>query len=90
MAVVGASRRPGAVGRAILRNIIAAGFEGRLHAVNPHAFEIEGVAYVPSVSRLPGPVDLAVIAVPLLAPAAPSCANCAELQQACHPGTSQV
>jgi len=64
VAVVGASRRPGTAGRAILHNIVAAGFEGRLHAVNAHASDIEGVACVPSVSQLPEPVDLAVVAVP--------------------------
>ena len=64
VAVIGASRRPGTVGRAILHNIVAAGFQGRVHAVNAHASDIEGVACVPSVSQLPEPVDLAVVAVP--------------------------
>ena len=64
MAVIGASRRPGTAGRAILHNIVAAGFQGRVHAVNARASDIEGVACVPSVSQLPEPVDLAVVAVP--------------------------
>src|SRR5215469_14670453 len=73
VAVVGASRRPESVGRAILRNIVTGGYGGRVHAVNPHADEIEGVACVPSPAELPGQVDLAVIAVP--APAVPDVAE---------------
>ncbi len=64
VAVVGASRRQGSVGRTILRNIYDAGFAGRVYAVNPNAGEIDGVRCVRSVTALPEPVDLAVIAVP--------------------------
>ena len=64
VAVVGASRREGSVGRTILRNIRDAGFAGPVYAVNPNASEIDGVRCVPSVAALPGPVDLAVLAVP--------------------------
>ena len=64
VAVVGASRTPGTVGRAILHNIVSGGFQGSVYAVNPHARTLEGVRCVASVGDLPGPVDLAVIAVP--------------------------
>ena len=66
VAVVGASRRRATVGRAILANIVTSGFTGPVYAVNPHAqtLEMEGVPCVASVGDLPGPVDLAVIAVP--------------------------
>jgi acyl-CoA synthetase (NDP forming)/GNAT superfamily N-acetyltransferase len=64
VAVVGASRRGGTVGRAILHNIVTAGFTGPVYAVSPHAKTMEGVPCVASVDDLPGPVDLAVIAVP--------------------------
>ena len=66
VAVVGASRRRATVGRAILRNIVTAGFTGPVHAVNPRApaVEMEGVPCVASVDDLPEAVDLAVIAVP--------------------------
>jgi acyl-CoA synthetase (NDP forming)/GNAT superfamily N-acetyltransferase len=64
VAVVGPGRRPGSVGRAILRNIVTCGFTGPVYAVNPHARTMEGVPCVASVDDLPGPVDLAVIAVP--------------------------
>ena len=64
VAVIGASRRPGSVGRAILRNIIDNGFPGRVYAVNPGAAELDGVPCVPSAAALPEEVDLAVIAAP--------------------------
>ena len=64
VAVVGLSRRRASMGRAILRNIVTGGFTGPVYAVNPHAQTLEGVPCVASVGDLPGPVDLAVIAVP--------------------------
>ena len=67
IAVIGASRRPRSVGRVILRNIIGDGFGGPLYAVNPSAAELDGIACAPSVTALPEPVDLAVIAAPLTA-----------------------
>ncbi len=67
VAVIGASRRPGSVGRAILRNIIDDGFSGRVYAVNPRAAELDGAPCVPSAAALPEQVDLAVIAAPTAA-----------------------
>jgi len=64
VAVVGASRRAGTVGRAIVHNVVTGGYQGRVYAVNPHATRVEGVRCLPSVTALPEPVDLAVIAVP--------------------------
>jgi acyl-CoA synthetase (NDP forming)/GNAT superfamily N-acetyltransferase len=62
--VIGASRRSRTVGRAILDNIRTGGYTGRLYAVNPHASELGGIRCVPTVSDLPEPPDLAVVAVP--------------------------
>jgi acetyl coenzyme A synthetase (ADP forming)-like protein len=64
IAVVGASRRPGTIGRELLSNLIAGGFKGDIYPVNPAGGEIAGLTAYSSVSALPGPVDLAVIAVP--------------------------
>ncbi len=64
VAVIGASRRPGTVGRAILDNIRAAGYGGRLYLVNPRARQVGGEQYLASALDLPEPADLAVIAVP--------------------------
>ncbi|MFI5945118.1 GNAT family N-acetyltransferase [Streptomyces uncialis] len=68
VAVVGAGRAPGGVGRTLLGNLVAAGFTGPLHAVN-RAFpedlaELDGVPAHRSVADIPGGVDLAVVAVP--------------------------
>ncbi len=64
VAVVGASRRPGSIGRTILHNIITGGFAGAVYPVNPHAAELDGIECLPSAAALPDHVDLAVIAVP--------------------------
>ncbi|MFI9345145.1 GNAT family N-acetyltransferase [Streptomyces sp. NPDC052773] len=68
VAVVGAGRTPGGVGRSVLGNIRDAGFTGRLYAVNralpDGQKELDGVPAYRSVRDIDGPVDLAVVAVP--------------------------
>ena len=44
VAVVGAGRRRGTVGREILRNIVTGGFVGQVYPVNPRATALEGLA----------------------------------------------
>ncbi|MER6676238.1 GNAT family N-acetyltransferase [Streptomyces sp. NPDC000983] len=68
VAVIGAGRTPGGVGRGVLDNIREGGFRGPLYAVN-QAFpeELKELAGVPahrSVRDIDGHVDLAVVAVP--------------------------
>ncbi|MCS6869228.1 GNAT family N-acetyltransferase [Thermus sp.] len=68
VAVVGASRDPESIGYRVLENLIFGRFQGPVYPVN-EAIGQEGgtvgplLAY-PSVESIPGPVDLAVIAVP--------------------------
>ncbi|MEU8762489.1 GNAT family N-acetyltransferase [Streptomyces sp. NPDC048659] len=68
VAVIGVGRTPGGVGRAVLRNLLDAGYTGRVHAVNsalgdgPH--ELEGVPAFRGVADIGEDVDLAVVAVP--------------------------
>ncbi|WP_078074671.1 bifunctional GNAT family N-acetyltransferase/acetate--CoA ligase family protein [Streptomyces niveus] len=68
VAVVGAGRTAGGVGRAVLRNLLDSGFTGRTYAVNvalpPELTEIDGVPAVRSLAEIDEPVDLAVVAVP--------------------------
>jgi acetyltransferase len=64
VAVVGASPRIGSTGHAVLRNLRAASFQGKLHLVNPHYPEIDGLRSVSSVLDLAEAPDLSVIAVP--------------------------
>jgi acyl-CoA synthetase (NDP forming)/GNAT superfamily N-acetyltransferase len=64
VAVVGASRFADKAGQALLRNLIMGGFAGSVHPVNPAAQTVAGLPAYPDVESIPGPVDLAVIAVP--------------------------
>jgi len=64
IAVVGASRSPGKIGYTILRNIIEYGFKGELYPVNPNATEILGYRAYPSITAIPGEVDVAVVVIP--------------------------
>jgi acetate---CoA ligase (ADP-forming) len=64
VAVVGASRDPAAIGRRVLEALLQAGFQGPVYAVNPKASDVAGVRAYASVRDLPGPVDLAIVAVP--------------------------
>jgi acyl-CoA synthetase (NDP forming)/GNAT superfamily N-acetyltransferase len=66
VALIGVSQRPGSVGGAVLGNVQAAGFDGRLCVVHPRdAFA--GVETYRSLADVPWPVELAVIAVPAAA-----------------------
>lgn len=64
VAVIGASRREGTIGNALLRNL-RDGFQGRLYAVNTDTTEdqIDGVPAYPTIRDVDGTVDLAVVAV---------------------------
>lgn len=64
VAVIGASREPRTVGRAVLERLIATGFEGPVYPVNPNARSVASVRAYPSILDVPDDVDLAVIAVP--------------------------
>ena len=63
IAVVGASRRPDAVGNTVLKNLLQGEFPGSLYAVNPRYDEVEGVPCYPSLSALPQPVQHVIFAV---------------------------
>ncbi|MFB9070735.1 GNAT family N-acetyltransferase [Citricoccus parietis] len=64
VAVIGASRQWGSVGFALLQNIIEGGYTGPVYGINPEALEVAGMISRASLAEVPGPVDLAVIAVP--------------------------
>jgi len=64
VAVVGAGRHPGSIGRTILLNLRDAGFAGTLYAVSPGGGDVAGVPCLPSVAELPEASDLAVVTVP--------------------------
>ncbi|VVB75407.1 Acetate--CoA ligase [ADP-forming] I [uncultured archaeon] len=64
VAVIGASNTPGKVGYAIVRNLIEANFSGEIHPVNLNEPMIQGINAFPSVTKIPGTVDAAIICVP--------------------------
>jgi acyl-CoA synthetase (NDP forming) len=64
VAVIGASRNPKKVGHVILRNFIEGKFAGKIYPINPNAEEMFGLRTYPSVARVPGKIDLAVICIP--------------------------
>lgn len=67
IALVGATDRPGAVGRVVLDNLRAGGFAGPVYPVNPRLPDIAGMTVYPDVAALPAAPDLAVLAVPAAA-----------------------
>ncbi|MFF1607536.1 GNAT family N-acetyltransferase [Amycolatopsis sp. NPDC058278] len=69
IALIGAGRRPGSVGHAVLANLLAAGYPGHVEVVNPHAGEILGVPSVASVAELSRTPELAVVCLPAAAAA---------------------
>ncbi|MBV8762906.1 MAG: GNAT family N-acetyltransferase [Deltaproteobacteria bacterium] len=64
VAVIGASRTPGGIGRAILDTLIRDGYRGAIYPVHPSAPELAGRPCARSVLDIQAPIDLAVIAVP--------------------------
>lgn len=64
VAVIGASRKPGSVGRQIFDNLLAGGFEGAVFPVNPSSSHVGGVKAYASVLDVPDAVDLAIVVVP--------------------------
>ncbi len=65
VAVVGASAQPGKIGHKILANILAGGYRGRTFPVNPRGGEVLGLPACKSVEEIDGPVDVAVLAIPV-------------------------
>lgn len=62
IAVIGASEKPGSVGRTVFENLL--GFSGSVYPVNPRHDHILGRKAYPNVQAVPEVPDLAVIAVP--------------------------
>ena len=70
VALIGASAKPGKVGRLFMDCFLEMGFR-ELYPVNPGEEEILGIKTYPSARLIPGPVDMAIVATPTAsAPAA--------------------
>lgn len=64
VAVIGASTRPGTIGRELVRNILIAEFNGKVFPVNPKAQVILSIKAYSTILDVPDAVDLAVVIVP--------------------------
>ncbi|MCM3885386.1 GNAT family N-acetyltransferase [Frankia sp. R82] len=68
IAVLGAGRSTSSVGNAILRHLLAGGFDGAVYPVNPAAAaagtSVASIRAYAGIEDVPKPVDLAVVCVP--------------------------
>ena len=64
VAVIGATEKPGTVGRAVLWNLITSPFGGSVFPVNPNRPHVLGIRSYPGIKGIPEPVDMAVIITP--------------------------
>ena len=64
LALVGASDRPSSTGRAVLDNIVSAGFPGPIHVVHPRHEEIAGRKAFKELRDIPEPPDLVIVVAP--------------------------
>ncbi len=67
VAVIGASTNPEKLGYAVLDNLVNGGFlndSRKVYPINPKADSILDLPAYPSVTDVPGPIDLAVIVIP--------------------------
>jgi acetate---CoA ligase (ADP-forming) len=64
IAVIGASKKPGKIGREIMRNLFGYEFNGTIFPVNAHSHFISSTKCYPTINAIPDPVDLAIISVP--------------------------
>ena len=64
VAVIGATERPGTVGRTVLENLRHPSFKGKIYAVNSRHSEVCGLKAYAKIGDVPEKLDLAVIATP--------------------------
>ena len=61
--IIGASEREASLGNVLMRNMLEAGYKGKLFAINPKHEKVHGVVCYKSVEDVPQRLDLVVIAV---------------------------
>ena len=64
VAVVGASDDPRRIGGRPIAYSLAAGFQGKIYPVNPNRATVQGLPAFASLSDIPEPLDLAIVALP--------------------------
>jgi len=65
LGVIGASDKPGTIGRALVQNIQQGGFKGKTFLINPKHPVINGLPAYPSIEAVAEAVDLVIIATPI-------------------------
>jgi acyl-CoA synthetase (NDP forming) len=63
LAIIGASGKPGKIGRVLMDRFLEAGFQ-KLYPVNPGESEILGTKAYRSILEIPDPVDMAIVLTP--------------------------
>ena len=63
VAIIGASEDPIRIGGRPLRYLKESGFQGEVWPVNPRRERVQGLEARPNIGEVPGPIDVAVVAV---------------------------
>ncbi len=63
VAIIGASQDPARIGGRPLRYLKESGFRGAVWPVNPRRDRVQGLEARPDIAEVPGPVDVAIVAV---------------------------
>ena len=63
VAIIGASEDPTRIGGRPLRYLKESGFRGEIWPINPRRERVQGLEARPAIGDVPGPVDVAVVAV---------------------------
>lgn len=63
IAVIGATKKSGSVGKTIIDNLFEFGFEGEIYPVNPKYSYIHSVKCYPNLYAIPSEVDLAILVI---------------------------
>ncbi len=64
IAVIGASAEDGKIGNSVMKNLIDGGYKGEIYPIHPKATNILGRRVYANVLDVPGPIDVAVFAIP--------------------------
>ena len=66
VAVIGATERPGSIGRAVLWSLVSSPFGGTVYPVSDKRTSVLGIKAYPRISDVPEQVDLAVVVTPAI------------------------
>jgi acetyl-CoA synthetase (ADP-forming) len=64
LAIIGASRDKNKIGHAVLHNVMAGGYAGKIYPVNPGGGEIEGISVFRSILDIDEPIDVVCVTLP--------------------------